>query len=827
MKCFSQYSYFILLSLFITSVSACKKDKITPPIVTTANVSEITWTTATSGGDVTNNGGATVIERGVCWNVSANPTISNSRTIEGGNTGSYISALTSLSPNTKYYVRAYATNSAGTGYGNEVNFTTSQMAAATITTTAITEIATTTAVSGGNISSDGGSSVTVRGVCWSMSANPVITGLHTSDGSGSGSFISALSGLSPNTTYYVRAYAVNSVGTVYGNEVTFKTNQITLPVLITSSATNITSTTAVSGGNITSSGGGNISAKGVCWAASANPTIANDKTSDGTGSGAFTSNITDLKPGTLYHLRGFATNEAGTAYGNEITFTTVAVLPTLTTTAISGLTTISAISGGNITDNGGSAVTSRGVCWSTISGSTVSGSHTSDGTGNGIYTSSITGLTANTTYYVRAYAVNSIGTAYGNEIIFITNQVTVPSLMTTEASSVTSTTAVSGGTITNDGGGTILERGVCWSTVINPTVVNSKTSEFTGSNTFICNIPGLTPGTTYHLRAYAANSAGITYGNDVTFTTPGVLPVLTTLTVSDITQTSAISGGTISSDGGSAITARGICWGTNVNPTMTGEYSVDGAGIGSFSSSMRCLTHSTSYYVRAYATNSIGTAYGNQLSFTTVPIDNPIIFNPNLTYGTVSDVDGNCYKTIQIGIQTWMAENLKTTKYNDGTIIPLVTDNSEWANLTTPGYCWHSNDEATNKNVYGALYNWYAVNTGKLCPVGWRASNNFHQVYVVNGKVEGGRMKEAGFTHWQMTELNSPTNESGFTALPAGDRNIDGRFSLIGSMAIWWDEAGAFMESAYVYWIIGYMDQIESAFTPMRRGCSVRCLKDN
>lgn len=194
----------------------------------------------------------------------------------------------------------------------------------TLTTTNASVITQTTAQSGGAISSDGGATITVRGVCWSTIQNPTTANNKTTDGSGTGNFVSALTGLLPSTIYYIRAYATNSSGTAYGNEVAFTTQPtvVTLPTLTTVNTTVITDNSAQSGGTITSDGGASITAKGVCWNTSANPTIANNKTTDGTGSGNFTSNIQSLTSNTTYYVRAYATNSVGTAYGNSITFTT-------------------------------------------------------------------------------------------------------------------------------------------------------------------------------------------------------------------------------------------------------------------------------------------------------------------------------------------------------------------------------------------------------------------------------------------------------------------------------------------------------------------------
>jgi hypothetical protein len=193
-----------------------------------------------------------------------------------------------------------------------------------------------------------------------------------------------------------------------------------LPTVTTTSVSAITGSTATSGGEVTSDGGGTITARGVCWSTSANPTTANSLTSDGTGTGSFSSAISGLSPLTTYYVRAYATNAAGTSYGNQVSFTTAAALPTLTTTAVSSITLSTGSSGGNITSNGGAAVTARGVCWSVYPNPTIADPKTTDGSGSGSFTSSITGLPHLTTLYVRAWATNSAGTAYGNEVTFTT-----------------------------------------------------------------------------------------------------------------------------------------------------------------------------------------------------------------------------------------------------------------------------------------------------------------------------------------------------------------------------------------------------------------------
>jgi len=196
-----------------------------PTVTSTLAISNISYTTASSGGSISIDGGAAVSARGVCWSTSINPTIAlSTKTIDGSGIGSFTSSITGLVGGTTYYVRGYATNSVGTAYGNQVVFTATALTLATLTTTAISAITNSTASSGGSISLDGGAAVTARGVCWSTSSNPTaVLSTKTIDGSGTGSFTSSITGLLAATTYYVRAYATNSVGTAYGNQVVFTT----------------------------------------------------------------------------------------------------------------------------------------------------------------------------------------------------------------------------------------------------------------------------------------------------------------------------------------------------------------------------------------------------------------------------------------------------------------------------------------------------------------------------------------------------------------------------------------------------------------------------
>jgi hypothetical protein len=391
----------------------------------------------------------------------------------------------------------------------------------------------------------------------------------------------------------------------------------TLPVVFISNTGSITSISANITGEVSSDGGSSVASRGICWSTNSNASTASSNSLNGAGIGSFTSSLSGLSPGVTYHVKAFAINNVGTGYSDEQTFTTVALAPVLTTTNLSAITSSTAAGGGNITNDGGSTITARGVCYSLNQNPTTSDNKTADGSGIGIFVSSIAGLTPGTTYYVRAYATNSVGTSYGNQVSGATSA-TLATLTSTALSSIASTTATSGGIITADGGATITSKGVCWSINQTPTTADNKTSDGTGIGSFTSSIAGLNPGVIYYVRAYAVNSIGTSYGNQVTATTPSTLATLTTNSASAITSTTATSSGIITADGGAAITSRGVCWSTSQNPTILNNKTIDGSGTGSFTSSITGLTPGTTYYARAYAVNAAGTVYGNQIVFVSV-----------------------------------------------------------------------------------------------------------------------------------------------------------------------------------------------------------------
>ena len=1175
-------------------------------LVATNLVTNITGTTAICGGTVYYNGDSTVTNRGVCWSTSQNPTLSDNHTVDGSGSGSFISHITDLIPSTIYYIRAYAINGTDTVYGDPLCFVTLYAALPIVITGSVESVSLSSAICGGNVTSDGDETVTTRGVCWSTSPNPNTSDNYTSDGNGTGGFSSLLSGLTPNTTYYVRAYATNGVGTAYGEQQSFTTlasvacpnapsvtdydgntyntvqigNQCwmkenlktthysdgteiplsttiypygdtitplryypnnlssnltaygywynweavmknapssnnnpsgrqgicpvgwhvpskaeweelinyvssqflylcdsnnnyiakslsdtirwlvnnnvcavgntlndnnstgfsalpsgfggsngiatgkattfatstryintyynppivdhpyyfyisydrayveinhyryaysvrclrsesdgnTTPSVMSDTVSNITDTTAMCGGDVITDGNAPVITRGVCWNTLQNPKVSDSHTSDGTGTGSFTSILSGLNPGTTYYVRAYATNNKGVAYGEQRSFTTSTEsvsLPIVITDTISNVVALVATCGGVVLSDGGAPVTARGVCWRTSPNPTVNDNYTVDSSGTGSFTSNLIALMPDSTYHVRAYATNCIGTAYGNEIVFtvrqfcpdaptvsdydgnIYNTVQIGSqcwmkenLRTTHYANGTS---ISSNNYSNHSSSNIVltQRGYHynWSAVMNgdsssnanPSGVQgicpigwhvpsdtewSLLTDYVSSlNQCVCGnnnnniakalatstiwsfasnncnvgrdmssnnttgfsaIPtGYLSGSFYdeyktatfwsstenNVNSDFAWFRSIFHNSSVVFrnnanksrmrsvrcmknvSSINMPPMVITNALSNITNTTAICGGNVSSDGGSAVIARGVCWNTTQNPTVSGDHTVDSSGTGNFTSTITGLTSGTTYYVRAYATNSVGTAYGSQVEFSTA-LETGSDGQPCSNANTVTDYDGNVYNTVQLGNQCWMRENLKTTHYSDGTLISLGSSTS-----SSTAYLYYPNNVANNVSTFGYLYNWKAVmrnstssNTNPsgvqgICPVGWHVPSIVEWTQLVdyvggqNQYVCGDAPSKiakalASTTSWDYYDSPcsvgyDPTtnNATGFSVVPAG--SFGSYESYFGSQGSLWSSTGTYYLLLDSGWsTVCFYDG--SSYI----GHSVRCIRD-
>jgi len=291
-----------------------------------------------------------------------------------------------------------------------------------------------------------------------------------------------------------------------------------------------------------------------------------------------------------------------------------------------------------------------------------------------------------------------------------------------------------------------------------------------------------------------------------------------TLQVTALASTSVILNGRVNPSGTSTTIAfeygATVSYGSSISATQS---PLSGSDTTYVSASLSGFTPGTTYHYRVKASSMAGISYGSDMSFTTP--------------GTVTDADGNIYSAVIIGTQTWMQENLKTTKYNDNTSIPLVTDNTAWSNLSTPGYCYYNNEESTYKNIYGALYNWFTVNTGKLCPGGWHVPTDAEWTVLTNylggESLAGGKMKETGFLHWTSPNTGA-TNESGLTILAGGYRQVPGNFISILETGAYW--SSTYNSPGLDSWFRSFGYLTTEAFRGWgdgnKTGFSVRCIKN-
>jgi uncharacterized protein (TIGR02145 family) len=775
-----------------------------PAISATTGAYSITSNTANSGGVINSDGGSSITSRGIVWGTSAGS--STYSVTSGTGVGTFTSAMTGLTSGVTYYVRAYATNSLGTKYGSEISFNTSQAVATLAATTTVSSIGSASAVSGGNITYNGGAAVTVSGIVWSTTSTPTIAlSTKTTNGAASGTYTSNITGLTPGTLYYVRSYATNSVGTSYGAQASFTTLN-TPTISATASATSITSSTATIGGAITSDGGAAITSRGVVYGTSSGS--ATYSATNGTGTGTYTISLTGLTPATTYFARSFASNSVGTVYGTETNFTTIAIEPTVSATAVAAsITGSSATSGGTISSNGGATVTVSGVVWSTTSTPTIAlATKTTNGAATGTYTSSLTGLAPATLYYVRAYATNSIGTAYGPQSNFTTLAIAPTISATASATSITSSTATIGGTITTDGGAAVTSRGVVYGTSTGSATFSVTSG--TGTGTYTIGLTGLTPATTYFARSFATNSVGTVYGTETNFTTIAIAPTLTTTAASSITKYAASAGGTITSNGGSAITASGICWSTTATPTISDSKTTDGTTSGTFTSSITGLTAGTTYFVRAYATNAIGTSYGAAQNFATLstPIQTAVL----------------------IGTQVWTDKNLDIATYRNGEAITYAANSTQWNAATNAGIgAWsYYNFDATNGSIFGKLYNWYAVNDSRgLAPTGYHIPTKIEFNTLASNS---GSALKAASSEWG---AGMGTNTTGFTGLPGGNNNVtlSNRFEDKGTSGWFWTSDYDLANPTKAYFRLLHISAglVDVGSYPKTYGFSVRLVKDN
>jgi uncharacterized protein (TIGR02145 family) len=424
----------------------------------------------------------------------------------------------------------------------------------------------------------------------------------------------------------------------------------------------------------------------------------------------------------------------------------------------------------------------------------------------------------------------------------------VGSVVIDSTTNITYTSCSVWGTIIDPGALDITGQGFCWSLLSGPTVSDQKTpagDNATGDD-FTADITGLEEGETYYVRAYIQNSDEVIYSEEIQFETLAFRePDVRTDSVLNSWYNYALCWGTVLDNGGRIVLSRGICWSTQTAPTIIQDStSTSGAGTGSFVCELRGLKANTKYYVRTFAINAEGTSYGNEISFTT---------SPSTGTGTVTDIDGNQYNTVKLGNQWWMAENLKTTKYPDGTGIQLIQGNTSWVMLDSldQAYCLYNNSDV-NGFIYGALYTWAAVMDGNpsskaspsgvrgICPDGWHVPSDGEwkelEIYLgmsreqadqlgERGSDEGARLKETSTGYW---EVNTPTtNATGFAGLPGGYRdNSSGEFSSLGYYGYFWTASQSSSTHAWIRKLQADLTTIGRQMGPKDSGRALRCVRD-
>jgi uncharacterized protein (TIGR02145 family) len=545
----------------------------------------------------------------------------------------------------------------------------------------------------------------------------------------------------------------------------------------------------------TTSGSG-IFERGVCWGTSPSPTISQNKSIAGVGGFGFTHSFGGLTGGTQYYIRAYARNSSGTVYSNERGFVVFSC----------GSTTITDVDG-----NTYNTLQIGTQCWMR---SNLNVSKFRNG-------NNIVNITNNTQWSITSngawcYYDNDMsnGTLYGK----LYNWYAVNDSRGLCPIGWHIPTDVEWTTLENNLGGWSVAGGAMKSTIgwgsSNTGATNS--SGFTAlpgggryvngvfasigdfgnwwSSTFLGSVSATYR---YLFRGYAfvsSNNEGHRFGSSIRCvrdsSVAGVgnfcVPSVSTQAISGISSTGALTGGDVSGDGGSIVTSRGVAYGLSTNPTILGNITSDSSGLGLYVSTLSGLTSGTQYYVRAYASNAVGTAYGNELIFTTLAL----LGQPCPGTPTVTDIDGNIYNTVQIGSQCWTQNNLKTSKYRNGNSIINITDNTQWSQTNTNNigaWCYYDNN-ANNGVTFGRLYNWYAVNDSRgICPTGWHVPSFLEWSTIENflggDGVAGGALKSA--TGWNLPNIGA-TNSSNFTALPGGHRDPNGGFGGLGYDGYLW-----------------------------------------
>jgi uncharacterized protein (TIGR02145 family) len=458
-------------------------------------------------------------------------------------------------------------------------------------------------------------------------------------------------------------------------------------------------------------------------------------------------------------------------------------------------------------------VTQKGFCYSIYNNPNLNHTIINAGDGFGDFSSEITNLTINKTYYFRAFASNDKTTSFGQTLKY---QIYGPKISTLNATEITYTSARIGMTVDNIYNATVINNGICWGEFPNIDLSNNVIKLMENQTQY--DLFQLQSGKKYYYRSYITTNFGTVYGEEKNFTTNGTnVPTINTKNVTSIGINSAKCGGYGLIENGADITRKGVCWSKNSNPTINvSPYTEDGIGNADFTSTLTGLQSNTLYYVRAFAVNSKGVSYGENKVLT--------------TFGSIiDDIDGNTYKVVMIGNNFWMAENLKTTKYNNGVAINPISTKTAWGTDDIGAFCYY--DFNTNYNSsYGKLYNWYVVNNSNgynVCPKGWHVPSKIEwdnlAITLQGAEVAGGKMKAT--SDWNTPNTNA-SNSSGFQGLPSGKSDINGNFTKLKTNGYWWSSSEFSKENAF-FIDLGYNYGLMNVNNDNKNnGYSIRCVKD-
>ncbi len=502
---------------------SCLKEPYRAPIyVNTREANEIKATSVKLHADVQSPDAGEITDRGFYWtaNDSAATVLKNKISL-GPGSGEFTYILKNLQAKKAYSFFSYALSDRNNGQGNVKAFSTLEFRVATLSTDTVKNIGITNALMGGEITYDGGKVVTERGLCFSQTKAPTIKDLKIPVGDGEGKFAIVASQLKENTLYYVRAFAINSIGIAYGNERNFTTLDYRLVKLKTNPASDIGMFLATLHGEVFDDGGGHIMERGFLMSLSPNPSLSEMKfVSSQSVVGPMKTVVTELIENTTYYYRSFAKNEKGYSLGNIQSFTTLDIkFPEIVTLPVTNISFTLANYEAEVKYDGGVPILERGFCFSTQPNPTIQDNKYLVSGELGVFKLVMTELQPGTLYYVRSFAKNRKGLQYGNQVSFTTVAYTPPNVMTQDVAQVTTQSAQANGQVSDEGNTPVTERGFCFGQNRNPSVNDRKVDLGSGLGGFSYNFSGLSEGTTYYVRAYAINKKGIFYGEEKSFRT--------------------------------------------------------------------------------------------------------------------------------------------------------------------------------------------------------------------------------------------------------------------------------------------------------------------